>query len=123
MSYYDPIGYVVPAAEEGWVLKTILQKRLNLSRKLLSRLKLTDRGITVNGIREYISVRVKAGDLVEIRMAEEQSEDILPQALPLDILYEDEQLLIVNKESGLQRIHGACARAGATGVRRDPSAD
>ncbi|MFS0837041.1 RluA family pseudouridine synthase [Paenibacillus sp. 1P03SA] len=101
MNYYSPLTYVVPPDEEGFYLKTILQNRMGLSRKLLSRLKLTEQGITVNGNREYISIKVKSGDVVEIRMQEEESEDILPQDLPLEILFEDEHLLIVNKQSGM----------------------
>ena len=76
MSYYEPLVYIVPPEEEGFILKTVLQKRLMVSRKLLSRIKLTEQGITVNGVRQYINIKVKAGDRVEIRMEEEQSEDI-----------------------------------------------
>jgi 23S rRNA pseudouridine1911/1915/1917 synthase len=101
MTYYAPLTYQVPPEEEGFALKTILQKRLGLSRKLLSRLKLTEQGITVNGRRQYINVRVKAGDLVEVRMEQEESEDILPQNLPFELLHEDEHLLIVNKAAGM----------------------
>ncbi|NEW08193.1 RluA family pseudouridine synthase [Paenibacillus sp. SYP-B3998] len=101
MSYYEPLVYIVPPEEEGFVLKTILQKRLMVSRKLLSRVKLTEQGITVNGIRQYISVKVNAGDRVELRMEEEQSEDILPQELPLQIIHEDEHLIILAKDAGI----------------------
>ncbi|RKN72944.1 RluA family pseudouridine synthase [Paenibacillus ginsengarvi] len=101
MNYYEPLTYVVPPEEDGAMLKTILRDRMQLSRKLLSRLKLTPEGITVSGERRYTSSRVKAGDVVEIRMAEEESEDILPQELPLHILHEDRHLLIVNKPAGM----------------------
>lgn len=99
--YYDPIRYVVPPEDNGLLLKTVLQRRLGMSRKLLSRLKLTERGITVNGERRYTTVKLAAGDVVEVRMETEESGDILPQDLPLDILYEDEHLLVVNKEAGM----------------------
>ena len=42
--YYEPIVYVVPPSDEGMLLKTVLQNRLGMSRKLLSRLKLTEQG-------------------------------------------------------------------------------
>jgi 23S rRNA pseudouridine1911/1915/1917 synthase len=100
MSYYEPLVYIVPPEDDGILLKTVLQKRLLLSRKLLSRLKLTEEGITVNGARQYISVHVKAGDRVEVRMEQEESDDILPQNLPLSIIHEDEQLLILAKDAG-----------------------
>lgn len=101
MSYYEPLTYVVSPDEDGAMLKTILRSRMALSRKLLSRLKLTEEGITVNGERRYTSTRVRAGDVVAVRMEEEQSEDILPQDIPIDILYEDDHLLIVNKPAGM----------------------
>jgi len=100
-TYYEPLVYIVPPEEDGFILKTILQKRLMVSRKLLSRLKMTEQGITVNSARQYISMKVSAGDRVEVRMEEEQSEDILPQDLPLHIIHEDEQLLIVAKDAGI----------------------
>jgi 23S rRNA pseudouridine1911/1915/1917 synthase len=100
MSYYAPIVYTIPAEEDGWFLKTILQKRMHVSRSLLSRLKQTEQGIMLNGERVYISVRVAVGDLVEVRMEQEESTDILPQNIPLDIIHEDEHLLIVNKPAG-----------------------
>ncbi|UQZ35752.1 RluA family pseudouridine synthase [Paenibacillus sp. PK3_47] len=117
-SYYSPITYHVPPSEDGWVLKTILQKRMDVSRKLLSRLKLTEQGIMLNGERVYISVRVNAGDTVEIRMEQETSEDILPQDIPFDILYEDEHLLVVNKAAGMivHPTHGHYTETLANGV-------
>ena len=118
MSYYEPLVYIVPPEEEGFILKTVLQKRLMVSRKLLSRIKLTEHGITVNGERQYINIKVKAGDRVEIRMEEEQSEDILPQDLPLHILHEDEHLLILAKDAGIivHPTHGHYVNTIANGV-------
>jgi 23S rRNA pseudouridine1911/1915/1917 synthase len=101
MNYYEPLTYIVPEQEDGMELRTILQRRLMISRKLLSRLKLTEEGITVNGIRRYISHHVQAGDKVQVRMEEEASDDILPQDIPVDVLFEDDHLLIVNKPAGL----------------------
>jgi 23S rRNA pseudouridine1911/1915/1917 synthase len=116
--YYEPISYVVPPEDEGMLLKTVLHNRLGMSRKLLSRLKMTERGITVNGERCYTTVRLNAGDRVEVRMEAEQSEDILPQNIPLDLLYEDDQLLIVNKEPGrvVHPTHGHYANTIANAV-------
>lgn len=118
MNYYEPIQYVVPPEEDGFVLKTILQKRLGVSRKLLSRVKLTEQGIMVNGERKYISVHVQEGDLVEVRMEREKSDDIMPQDLPLQFLYEDQDLLIVNKQAGMivHPTHGHYINTIANGV-------
>lgn len=99
--YYEPLEYTVAPDEEGILLKTIMQSRMGISRKLLSRLKQTDKGITLNGERVYINIKVRAGDRIALYMEEEESDDILPQALPLTILIEDRHLLIVNKPAGI----------------------
>ncbi|WNS46568.1 RluA family pseudouridine synthase [Paenibacillus sp. MMS20-IR301] len=117
-SYYPPITYIVPPHEDGWLLKTILQKRMDVSRKLLSRLKMTEQGIMLNGERVYISVKVSSGDQVDIRMEQETSDDIMPQAIPFDILFEDEHLLVVNKAAGIivHPTHGHYTDTLANGV-------
>lgn len=116
--YYPPIRYVVPIHEDGMLLKTILQKRMGVSRKLLSRLKLTEQGIMLNGTRVYISVKVQAGDLIEIRLEQERSDDMLPQPMDLHILYEDEHLLVLNKPAGIivHPTHGHYTGTLANGV-------
>ncbi|NUU79987.1 RluA family pseudouridine synthase [Paenibacillus xylanilyticus] len=116
--YYSPIVYTIPEQEDGWLLKTVLQRRLQVSRKLLSRLKLTEQGVMLNGERVYISVKVSAGDVLEIRMEQEESDDILPESIPFTILYEDEHLLIVNKDAGVivHPTHGHYTGTLANGV-------
>ncbi|MEF2966913.1 RluA family pseudouridine synthase [Paenibacillus sp. M1] len=116
--YYNPICYTVTEQEEGWLLKTVLQHKLGVSRKLLSRIKLTERGVMLNGERVFISVPVKTGDLVSISLETETSEDILPEPLPFDIVYEDEALLIVNKAPGMivHPTHGHYTGTLANGV-------
>lgn len=118
MSYYEPLSYIVSITEDGWPLGTVLQKRMGVSRKLLSRLKRTELGILVNGERKYTSVRVYAGDRIEVRMEKEQSTDILPQPMELDILYEDDHLLVLNKPAGLivHPTHGHYTDTLANGV-------
>lgn len=118
ITYYEPITYTVQPEDEGMLLKTILQRRLGVSRKLMSKLKLTEQGIQLNGERVYISVKVRSGDLVELRMEKETSTDILPENIPFDILYEDEHLLVVNKQAGIivHPTHGHYTGTLANGV-------
>ncbi|MDQ1910200.1 RluA family pseudouridine synthase [Paenibacillus sp. GD4] len=117
-NYYKPLEYTVPPEDDGVLLRTVLQKRLMISRKLMSRLKLTEQGITVNGERKYIDYKLKTGDQVAVRMAQEESDDILPQELPLYIVYEDEDLLVLNKEAGriVHPTHGHYLNTIANGV-------
>lgn len=116
--YYAPIQYTVEPQDEGMVLKTILNRRMGISRKLLSRLKMTQRGVELNGRRVYVDEKVKGGDVVHVRMLRESSDDILPQSMELDILFEDEHLLILNKRAGVivHPTHGHYTDTLANGV-------
>jgi len=95
------LRYVLGPEDEGTLLRTILRSKLNMSRRLMTKLKTVDQGITVNGKRLYMDARLHAGDMVELRLPTETSETIEPQPMELDILYEDQDLLAVNKPPGL----------------------
>lgn len=101
MKVYQPLEWTVTEAEDGWKLKDVLKRRLGLSRRLLARLKKTERGITVNGERQHVGVQVFRGDVIAVYMEEEVSDGILPEPVPFEILYEDEHLLVVNKAPGI----------------------
>lgn len=73
-------------------------KEKNYSRCVLIELKKTKVGIRKNGIWACVNELLKTGDVLDIRLIEEtSSENILPKASELDILYEDEDILVVNK--------------------------
>lgn len=116
--YYDPLVVTVTETEQGRMVRTVLEKRLGVSRKLLSRLKLTEQGITLNGRRVYTSERVSPGDVLAIRMERETSDDILPEKMALDIVYEDDHLLVVNKPADIvvHPTHGHYTGTLANGV-------
>src|SRR5690554_5215807 len=85
--------------ETGLMVKEIVYGRLNLSRGLLRRMK-RGGGIYLNGQRDYLSRRVMAGDTIQIRFFDEKT-TMEPEDLPLDIIYEDDYLLIINKAAGM----------------------
>ncbi|MGI6006727.1 MAG: RluA family pseudouridine synthase [Ruminococcus sp.] len=72
------------------------------SRHILSHLKQTDHGICLNGVPVFTSCLLKPGDQLTIRIIEAaSSERIEPVCLPLSIVYEDEDILAVNKPAGM----------------------
>ena len=87
---------------DGCTVKNLLKRELGLSTTLINRLKRTPSGLTVNGQRAFTNAVLHTGDhlLVDLNSAE-QATKIEPLALPLDILYEDECLLVVNKSAPL----------------------
>lgn len=95
------LSYTVPEHEEGIQLRTVLLSRLNLSRRLITRLKKLEHAITVNGGRSYNHKSLQAGDKVVIRVAEPQQETIVPEPIPIDVIYEDDDILVLNKPPGI----------------------
>ncbi len=88
-------------------VKTLLEKKLQLTRRQISRLKFTD-GLSVNGMKVYVCDRLEPGDVLHIEFNEEET-GICAQGTSMPvILYEDEDLVIVNKPAGIpvHPVHG-----------------
>lgn len=67
----------------------------------------------VNGTKCKKNYRVKAGDVVEITLPDMEEPEILPENIPLDIVYEDSDLLVVNKPKGMV-VHPAAGHYSGT---------
>jgi len=64
--------------------------------------KMIDSGhVTVNGKGKKPSYKLKTGDAIEIQLPEMKTLEIVPEDIPLDIVYEDSDILILNKPRGL----------------------
>ena len=72
----------------------------NLSRSHLQKL-LKDGDIRVNGKPVKANYKVTEGDEIQVCIPEPENPDILPEDIPLDILYEDDDILVVNKPKGM----------------------
>ncbi len=58
-------------------------------------------GVSVNGDTKDKNYKIKAGDRAEISVSEPEPYDVKAQDIPLDIVYEDSDLLVVNKPKGM----------------------
>ncbi|HPT82609.1 MAG TPA: RluA family pseudouridine synthase [Limnochordia bacterium] len=85
--------------EDGLMIRDILCGRLGVNRGLLRRMK-KGGGVFLNGKRDYLTRRVQAGDEIQVVFFDEKTE-MEPEALPLEIVFEDEYLLVVNKPPGM----------------------
>ena len=97
--YYD---YIVAQDEIGIRLdRFIAEKENELSRSFIQKL-ISDGCVTVGGSRMKSSYNVHAGDLVRVSLPEPTSRDG-PQAenIPLDIVFEDDELIVVDKPAGM----------------------
>ena len=98
----------------GERLDRFLAERLSgLSRAQVQRL-VKSGAVTVNGRPSKPAYRVEPGDRVEVELPEgEEEAPVLPEPIPLDIIYEDEHLLAVNKPAGMV-VHPAVGHASGT---------
>ena len=85
---------------EEKLVREILKSHFGFSKGVITSLK-TDSGMFVNN--EPVTVRriMKENDILTIKLPDEKSENIVPVEMELDIIYEDEDILVVNKPSGM----------------------
>ena len=57
--------------------------------------------VRVNGMAVKSNFKLSASDQIEVEIPEMKEPDILPENIPLDILYEDQDILVVNKPKGM----------------------
>ncbi len=74
---------------------------------------ITDGGISVNGAKINKNYKVKAGDKVTVRVPEIRETELKAENIPLDIPYEDDDLLVVNKPKGMV-VHPAAGNYSGT---------
>ena len=97
--------------DSGLTVGSVIRNRLRISRSLLSRLKFNG-GILLNGAPAHTGVPVREGDRVEVVLRDQKPvwEQLPPSSGPVPVLYEDEDLLIVDKPAPLPSIASAKQR-------------
>lgn len=81
-----------------------------------SQLKRRLKTVRVNGSPVKLSHRLSGGDRVEVVYGEEESPTVAPEEMPLDILYEDDRVIVVNKPAGMV-VHPAAGNWSGTLVQ------
>ncbi|AXU74776.1 pseudouridylate synthase [Clostridioides difficile] len=89
---YNLISYT---NEEEITLKEVLLDKLNFSVRSLSKMK-REKSVLVNGVYKKPSLKVYSGDLIEVKIDEEKA-NFEPQDLNLQIIYDDFDIIMVNK--------------------------
>ncbi len=87
----------IDSALHGRKIRYILRNHMGFSAALVRRLKYTEDGILLNGETAKQDTEVREGDTLMLTICDKLSENIVPWDMPLDILYEDEDVIAVNK--------------------------
>ena len=92
----------VTAELAGIKVDTLLKKHLGLSGTVVRRVKWLEDGILVDGVRVNTRFCPQEGQVLSVRLSDpERRSGIVPAPGPLDIVYEDEDLLVLNKAPGV----------------------
>ncbi|MFA5629517.1 MAG: RluA family pseudouridine synthase [Dehalococcoidales bacterium] len=93
--------YELSANEDGERLdKYIASELADISRSFIQKL-ITDGKVTVNGQVEKAGFKLTVGDKIIINVPQAETTTLKPEAIPLNILYEDNDLLVIDKPAGL----------------------
>lgn len=86
----------------GVKVDTLLRKRLGLSGTVVRRIKWLEDGILADGVRVYTDYRPEAGQVLSVRLSDpHRNSGVVPAPGPLDIVYEDEDVIVLNKAPGV----------------------
>lgn len=109
------LTYTVSAQRDGQPLRSVLRGELRLSHTLLKSLKRHEGAIALNGAAVHVNAIVRAGDVVSVTLSERReapAPEPARRGMPLNIVYEDEDLLVINKPANVA-MHPRRAAPGA----------
>lgn len=95
------LEYEIPSEYDGANITTVLKQHFKISTNLIKDLKKYKEGIQVNGEHKRVVDLAAKGDILKITIRDTASENIVPTDIPLDIVYEDEDVLVINKTSNM----------------------
>lgn len=91
--------HTVTEEELGLTINQILRMNYKFSARFRTKMKY-QKLIDLNGVQAPGYIKPAAGDVIGIRLPEETS-DFEPEDIPLDIIYEDDDLILINKQPGI----------------------
>ncbi len=109
----ETLDFIVSPDEAGERLDTYLASRVTgVSRTTLKRL-IEDGDVSITGRADVKpSYKLRAGELIEVELTAPPPLNLSPENIPLDIVYEDDELVVVNKPAGLVVHPGAGVASG-----------
>ena len=108
----ENIVLTVEAADANKRVDAYVSENTELTRSAAAKL-IENGDATVNGKAVAKNNKLKAGDVVEIELPEPISDKAEPENIPIDVVYEDNDIIVVNKPSGMV-VHPAAGNPGGT---------
>ncbi len=113
MDLEQSLEFVAQDEDDGIRIdKYLSMVQSELSRSYIQKL-IEDGRISADDRPVKANFKVKTGTLVVIKLPELKDAEIVPEDIPIDIIYEDKDIIIINKQKGLV-VHPAAGHAGGT---------
>ncbi|MCR5168001.1 MAG: RluA family pseudouridine synthase [Oscillospiraceae bacterium] len=112
MAESEILTFTAEDADEGKRLDLLVSEKCGITRSAASKL-IAEGSVTVCGKKAKKSSTASAGCVIETVMPEPEPLDALPENIPVDIVYEDDDLLVVNKPKGMV-VHPAAGNYSKT---------
>ncbi|MDR0885748.1 MAG: RluA family pseudouridine synthase, partial [Clostridiales Family XIII bacterium] len=97
MNHHYDLIYTVKDRDEFTTVKGALKNRKGVSTRLIRQIKNGRGAVYLNGEPTHFGIKIQPGDVVSLAFPTEESE-FAAEDIPLDILYEDEDILLINKQ-------------------------
>lgn len=102
----------VSAEQVGGRLDQFVSEGADVTRSAAAKL-IEEGNVTVNGNTSQKNYRLRNGDVVEILLPEPEPSEAIPEDIPLDVVYEDDDLIVINKPVGMV-VHPAAGNPNGT---------
>ena len=97
------IEYKINDSDDGTDVLSILKGQFHFSSKKIKSVKFAEEGILVDGLRVTVRQKLHAGQVLKVLMddSDKRTDKIYGVQMPLDIVYEDEYYIVLNKPAGV----------------------
>jgi len=95
----DEIVEIIEGLNQPIKIRDYLKNKLGFSTSLIAKVKYDN--VLLNGKTVHMRAMVENGDEIRVLFPEEESENILPIEIPIDVIYEDDDVIAINKPTNM----------------------
>jgi 23S rRNA pseudouridine1911/1915/1917 synthase len=106
------LSFIVPPESAGQRLDTFLASQIAAISRSQIRRAIENGGVAVNNQPSKPGHSLRAGEEIQIELPESTPLEASPEPIPLDIIYEDNEIIVINKPAGMVTHPGAGATSG-----------
>src|SRR5262245_48076736 len=106
------LSFIVPPESAGLRLDSFLASQISSTSRSQIRRAIENGDVTVNTVPAKPSYSIHAGEEIQIELPESQPLEAAPEPIPLNIVHEDEEIIVINKPAGMVTHPGAGVHSG-----------